>query len=366
MSEPFNLQDHIAKGVEKIVTDTLKATLTDPRESAFMVKFAAASRRATQTRLKLAEQGEQIPSFLIASITSQCNLHCAGCYSRCNDATVDAEPVQQLTGEEWLRVFREAEELGVSFILLAGGEPMLRRDVIESAGTMPNILFPIFTNGTYLGDYYLKLFDKCRNLIPVMSIEGDRATTDARRGEGVYDKLIANMDAFHERHLLFGASVTVTTENIREVTSPEFLQTLTSRGCKLVIYVEFVPVTEEARHLAPGDAEREYLQKAMAELRAVEPDVILLAFPGDERADGGCMAAGRGFFHINSHGGAEPCPFSPYSDVNVREAGLREAMHSRLFHALQDGDFLDDDHVGGCVLYEKRAQVEALLAANSK
>ena len=363
MAEKINLQEHIANGVEKIVSDTLKATMKDPRESAFMLRFATASRRATKTRLKLAENGEHIPSFLIASITSSCNLHCAGCYSRCNEATVDAEPVQQLSGGEWLAVFREAEELGVSFIMLAGGEPMLRWDIIEAAGTMQNILFPIFTNGTYLNERYLKLFDKCRNLIPVMSIEGDRATTDERRGEGVYDKLIANMDAFHERNLLFGASVTVTTENIKEVASPAFLETLASRGCKLVIYVEFVPVTDEARHLAPGDAERAYLTEAMDRLREDFPDVILLSFPGDERADGGCMAAGRGFFHINSHGGAEPCPFSPYSDVNVRDAGLREAMHSRLFHTLRDGDFLDDDHVGGCVLYEKRDQVEAMLAA---
>ena len=366
MAEKLNLQEHIARGVEKIVADTLKATVKDPRESAFMLKFAAASSRATKTRLKLAEEGEQIPSFLIASITSRCNLHCAGCYSRCNEATVDAEPVQQLSGKEWLKVFREAEELGVSFIMLAGGEPMLRWDIIEAAGTMQNILFPIFTNGTYLNERYLKLFDKCRNLIPVMSIEGGREITDARRGEGVYDKLIANMDALSRQNLLFGASVTVTTENIREVTSPAFLETLTSRGCKLVIYVEFVPVTEEARHLAPGDEERAYLTSAMDSLRERYPDVILLAFPGDERADGGCMAAGRGFFHINSHGGAEPCPFSPYSDVNVRDDGLREAMHSRLFYALREGDFLDDDHVGGCVLYEKREQVEAMLAGVRK
>ena len=64
----MNLQDHIAKGVEKIVSDTLKATMKDPRESAFMLKFAAASRKATKTRQKLAENGENIPSFLIASI----------------------------------------------------------------------------------------------------------------------------------------------------------------------------------------------------------------------------------------------------------------------------------------------------------
>ncbi|MBQ9412608.1 MAG: radical SAM protein [Oscillospiraceae bacterium] len=363
MAEKINLEEHIARGVEKIVSDTLKATLKDPRESAFMLKFASASRKATKIRRRLAEQGEHIPSFLIASITSSCNLHCAGCYSRCNEATVDAEPVQQLSGEEWLRIFREAEELGVSFIMLAGGEPMLRWDVIEKAGGMQNILFPIFTNGTFLSENYLKLFDRCRNLIPVMSIEGGRETTDARRGEGVYDRLVSNMDAFQKRGLLFGASVTVTTENIREVTSPEFLKTLTDRGCKLVIFVEFVPVTEEAQYLAPGDAERAFLVPAMDALRETFPDLIVLSFPGDERADGGCMAAGRGFFHINSHGGAEPCPFSPYSDVNVRTDGLREAMRSRLFRALREGDFLDDDHVGGCVLFEKRDQVEAILAS---
>ena len=362
MAEKINLEEHIARGVEKIVSDTLKATMKDPRESAFMLKFAAASRKATKTRLKLAEHGEHIPSFLIASITSQCNLHCAGCYSRCNEATVDAEPVHQLTKDEWLKVFREAEELGVSFIMLAGGEPMLCMDIIKAAGTMQNILFPIFTNGTFMTDQYLELFDRCRNLIPVMSIEGGKAITDQRRGEGVYDKLIANMDALHDRNLLFGCSVTVTTDNVREVTSPDFLRVLTDRGCKLVIYVEFVPVTDEARHLAPGDAEREYLRTAMEELREIIPDTILLSFPGDERADGGCMAAGRGFFHINSHGGAEPCPFSPYSDVNVRDDGLLEAMHSDLFMKLRNGDFLDDDHVGGCVLFEKREQVEAMLA----
>ena len=361
MENSFNLQDHIAKGVEKIVSDTLKATMKDPRESAFMLKFAAASCKATKTRKKLAENGENIPSFLIASITSSCNLHCAGCYSRFNKATVDSKPVKQLSSEEWLSIFRQAEELGVSFIMLAGGEPMLRWEVIESAGKMPNILFPIFTNGTYLNNSYLELFDKSRNLIPVMSIEGGKETTDVRRGAGVYEKLIANMDALHEKNLLFGASVTVTTENIREVTSPEFIQTLASRGCKLVFFIEFVPVTDDAQHLAPGDAEREYLKEAMNKLREVYPDMILLAFPGDERADGGCMAAGRGFFHINSHGGAEPCPFSPYSDINVRDTSLRDAIHSRFFRALREGDFLDDDHVGGCVLYEKRDQVEAML-----
>ncbi|MGX8699189.1 MAG: radical SAM protein [bacterium] len=361
MEHNFDLQAYMTAGVETVVKDALRATLKNPRESAFMVRFAAASREASKKRAAAQKAGEHIPPFLIASITSSCNLHCAGCYSRCNHATTDEAPVRQMTGEDWRRVFDEAEALGISFILLAGGEPMLRRDVIEAAGEKQTILFPIFTNGTFFDERYFSLLNERRNLIPILSIEGDRERTDSRRGEGIYDTLLRNMEELQRRGLIFGASITVTTENLRFVTSEAFLKSLSDRGCRAVIYVEFVPVTEEARHLAPGDAERAYMQREMDRLRQGESDMLFISFPGDEKSSGGCLAAGRGFFHINSHGGAEPCPFSPYSDVNIRETSLRAALSSRLFTALREGGVLADDHAGGCVLYEKRAQVEALL-----
>ena len=364
MSEKeFDLQEYLTQGVEQVVKEAVKATLKNPKESVFMAKFAAASKAASRKRRKAEDMGEHIPPFLIASITSQCNLHCEGCYSRCNHATVDAAPVKHLTGEEWLRIFDEADDLGISFILLAGGEPMLRRDIIEAAGRKANILFPIFTNGTFLDEKYFDLFDRCRNLLPVMSIEGEKEITDARRGQGIYDKLIANMDELHRRGLIFGASVTVTTENLKEVSSRAFLRSLSDRGCKAVIFVEFVPVTEESKDLAPGDADREYLRDEIMRLRREHPEMVYIAFPGDEKSSGGCVAAGRGFFHINSHGGAEPCPFSPYSDINVRDTSLRAALKSPLFSALREEGVLLEDHPGGCVLHEKRAEVERLLKA---
>ena len=365
MNENFDLQNYLIQGVERVVSEALKATLKNPRESVFMMKFAAASRAASKKRRAAEDNAEHIPPFLIASITSKCNLHCAGCYSRCSHATTDAKPVSQLTSEQWLRIFDEADELGISFILLAGGEPMLRRDIIEAAGKKQNILFPIFTNGTFIDEKYYTLLNKCRNLVPIMSIEGNREMTDSRRGKGIYDKLIANMEEFKKRGLIFGASVTVTTLNYKEVTSDEFLSSLSDRGCKAVIFVEYVPVTEQSSKLAPTDAEREYLMTQIQRLREQRPEMVYISFPGDEKSSGGCVAAGRGFFHINSHGGAEPCPFSPYSDVNVKNSSLREAMRSPLFKALQSGEILLDDHEGGCVLFEKRELVEAIIAGDS-
>ena len=361
MSEQFDIQQYLADGVEQVVKDALKATLKDPRESAFLAKFALASAKANKKRIEEEKNGLHVPSYLIASITSSCNLHCAGCYSRANNATVDCQATMQLNDEEWLKIFNEAEELGISFILLAGGEPMLRRDVIVAAGTMQNIIFPIFTNGTYMDDKYFELLDKSRNLIPVMSIEGGKEETDSRRGEGVYDRLISNMDELHRRGLIYGVSVTVTKENIGEVYSDEFLNLMRERGCKAVFYIEYVPVTDESQELAPDDDDRAFMTERMDYLRANHDDMMYIAFPGDEKSSGGCLAAGRGFFHINSHGGAEPCPFSAYSDINVKETSVREALNSGLFTALRDGGVLAGDHIGGCVLHEKRDQVEALL-----
>ena len=141
MEKEFDIQEYMTRGVERIVADAMKATLRNPRESAYMIKFASAAKAASKKRATAEKEGVHIPPFLIASITSNCNLHCAGCYSRCNHATTDEAPVEQLSDEDWSRIFDEADDLGVSFILLAGGEPLLRKGVIDAAGSRSDILF---------------------------------------------------------------------------------------------------------------------------------------------------------------------------------------------------------------------------------
>ncbi|MBQ8536937.1 MAG: radical SAM protein, partial [Clostridia bacterium] len=248
--ESFDLAAYLANGVENIVKNILRATLRDPRQSAFMLKYSLASREATQRRAAFEKEGEHIPPFLIASITSSCNLHCAGCYARHNQACGDDAPVKQLSQTDWLRLFHEARDLGVGFILLAGGEPLIRQDVIRGAGEVPEILFPIFTNGTLMNDSYIELFDRRRNLIPIFSIEGRENVTNERRGPGVYQQLLSGMERMHERRLLFGASVTVTRENLEEAASCGFVEELRGRGCKAIVYVEYVPVSPDSRDLA--------------------------------------------------------------------------------------------------------------------
>ena len=56
----------------------------------------------------------------------------------------------------------------------------------------------------------------------------------------------------------------------------------------------------------------------------------------------------------------------PLPDINVKNTSLRQALRSPLFTALRDQDVLMEEHSGGCVLFERKDAVEALLAAVTK
>lgn len=364
MEEVFRLEHYLSDGVENIVQNAMKASLSNPKESIFLAKYTLAARNARKLRKIAEDKGEHIPPFLITSIASSCNLHCAGCYARANQSCQEQAMPGELQVEDWSRIFREGEEIGISFILLAGGEPLLRPEVIRAAGEYNNVLFPVFTNGTLLSEEYIDLFDQKRNLVPILSIEGNEANTDQRRGEGVYQKITKTMERLKKKKILYGASITVTKENIYEVTSRKFLERLAGYDCKVVIYVEYVPVSDETGNLAPEEKEREYLSEELAKVRLELRDMLFISFPGDEKAYGGCLAAGRGFFHINSQGGAEPCPFSPYSDTDLKHTSLREALNSPLFRGLREHRILMEEHVGGCVLFEQEKLVQSILAGN--
>lgn len=159
MKENRNIQEYLTAGAENIIRNLAKASLSNPAQSIFITKFGISSKMASKKRRDAEKAGEHIPNFLIASITSSCNLHCTGYYARSIHSCEDTAYECQLSADEWDSIFEQAEELGINFVILVGGEPMIRRDVIEKAGKRQNILFPIFTNGILIDDAYIKIFN---------------------------------------------------------------------------------------------------------------------------------------------------------------------------------------------------------------
>ena len=352
----------MAGSIRNIMKTAYLNVLSNPREARFASRMQRVIGKAERRRKEcLEKEGLEVPPFLIASIATTCNLQCKGCYARKNGIAGDTPIKATLSPDQWHTIFSDAAELGVSFCLLAGGEPLTRRDLLESAATIEDIIFPIFTNGTLIGALYTEFFKRHLNMIPVISLEGELIATDSRRGKGVFQRALLSMEMLQKEKLFFGTSITVTTENYLEVTSKEYLSHLASLGCKLVFYVEYVPFDESTEHLAFRDEHVAEMEQILEERREQYKEMIFLSFPGDEKALDGCMAAGRGFFHIGPDGSAEPCPFSPFSDRNVAQTGLRDALVSPLFRKIRDARALGWEHTGGCTLYEHRDEVKEML-----
>jgi MoaA/NifB/PqqE/SkfB family radical SAM enzyme len=360
--DEFCLEEYLSNGIENMMKGMVKAALIHPHASKFMIQHSMDSRMARKKRAASEQNGQHIPPFLIASITNQCNLHCTGCYARATNACTDgACQPGMLSAAEWNELFGQASDLGIEFILLAGGEPFVRTDVLSAAGKNRKIIFPIFTNGTMIDDTGLSLLEQNRNLIPVISMEGNEKTTDERRGKGIYAEIQKKMECLKKKGIVFGASITVSKGNMEEVLSRSFLAGLAHAGVKAVVFVEYVPVNGDT-DAALDEWDRSQMSQTLFRLRTADNPLLLLSFPGDEKASGGCLAAGRGFFHINAYGGAEPCPFSPYSDSNVKETTLLGALQSPLFSMLRQNGALMEEHSGGCTLFEQQKQVQSLLS----
>lgn len=363
MNESFSLDIYLNNSIRNIMANAYKAVLTNPKESMFVFRMQNIFRRSEKKRKAYQKEDLHIPPFLISSIATDCNLTCKGCYTRANDICgAEAKATrQELTAEQWKAIFEEAAQMGINFNLLAGGEPLLRKDILRVAAEVKDMVFPIFTNGTIMTPSYLDFFSENLNLIPILSIEGCKEKTDDRRGQGVYNHVIRSMESLKERGLFYGASITITTENIDYATSTVYVNLLRDLGCKIIFYVEHVPSDGETHDLALDEKGIAKMETNLEKLRVRYDDVIFLSFPGDEKAMGGCLAAGRGFFHISPDGKAEACPFSPYSDRNIAQIGLKEALRSPFFARLRNSGLVGGEHTGGCALFEHKTQVKEIL-----
>lgn len=65
------------------------------------------------------------PLWLNAEVTFKCPLHCVYCYNPIDYTRFGPE----LSTEDWLRVLREARELGAVQLGISGGEPLMRDDI---------------------------------------------------------------------------------------------------------------------------------------------------------------------------------------------------------------------------------------------
>jgi len=335
-----------------------------------VVRWQAA---AAKTREEWRKRGIPVPPIIIFSITHQCNLECLGCYARSFEKQAETPVIEDAAGssgigppdelsESRLRgIVAEAEQLGVSFFVVAGGEPLMRPEILDIADRFPHVLFLLLTNGLLVDPSMVARFARLRNVVPMLSLEGTADKTDERRGPGTYRRLMRVMGRLKDESLFFGCSLTLTSRNFSEVLDEDYIRELVGAGCRFFLFLDYTPTDETTADWVLTYSQR---QQVLSRIRALRRRhaALFKAVPWDEQEVGGCLSAGRGFVHINASGDLEPCPFAPYSDVNLKGTPLVEALRSPFLAGLRALPELSQYVGGGCALWKNREQVERVLA----
>lgn len=282
-----------------------------------------------------AQYGRRPPGFLVIGPTNRCNLRCKGCYAPKAPETI---PFSLLD-----TILQEKKDLWASYFnTWVGGEPMMYSsegyDILDIAERHNDTLFLMYTNATLIDKDKARRMARLGNVVPQVSVEGFEKETDARRGQGVFKKILGAFENMRDEGVPFGIAVTPMRHNMDLLTSDEFLDFYFNRQKATLAWVfQYMPIgrdydlnlmiTPEQR-LRLLDREREILWKER---------LFYVDFWNSGPIGSGCIAAGRpdGYFYIDGKGSVMPCPYYQFSPVNIydvyRNGGNLNDVYERSF-----------------------------------
>jgi MoaA/NifB/PqqE/SkfB family radical SAM enzyme len=337
--------------------NAFKICVKNPSQAYAFVRTVQQQVKAGNVRKEYEKQGIHIPPMMIFSVTNRCNLRCKGCYNW----SLRPEEKQELSAEKVKSIIAEGSALGISFVILAGGEPLVRPEMLDIAGSFPLVQFLMFTNGTMINDAVIASLEQHRNIIPVISLEGNQTETDDRRGSGIYANLRNTVARLKRKNIFWSTSLTITRMNVETIADDNFIADLYGLGCQMFFFMEYTPTTPGTEDWVISPEQRKALGGKVAAFRE-KYSALFVNLPDDEAEFGGCLAAGRGFIHVAPEGRLEACPFAPFSDSDAGADGLAAALASPLMRAIRERHHELTETRGGCALRDKAGWVASLGA----
>jgi len=194
------------------------------------------------------EQQLSAPLRVFLDITYLCNLRCKHCFI---DSSLQKE--KELTTKEIFRLIDQMQEAGSFLLSIAGGEPLLRKDLYEviAYAHSKHIAISFTTNGLLITEEIAKKLDQARLKTITVSIDGIEKHHDFIRGKGKFRCAITNLKRLRQHC----SSATIAIKNTVNSLNINDYRELISLAEKLGLdAIKFNPIrlfgrTEEHREL---------------------------------------------------------------------------------------------------------------------
>jgi len=264
---------------------------------------------------------EPLPTFITISPTQKCNLACIGCYAASSNktaATLDWDIMDEIM-EQKRRLW------GSYFTVVSGGEPLMYeskgKTIIDLFEKYRDNFFLMYTNATLIDKSVARKLAQLGNVSPAISIEGFEEQTDARRGKGVYKKILQAIEYLREEGILYGISFTATRNNVDKILSDDFIDHFFgSQGAAFAWMFQYMPIGRGPSFdlmITPEQRRKLWYQEQHL---IKDKEIFFVDFWNGGPISDGCISAGRkgGYLYIDWYGNVMPCVFIPYSVGNIK------------------------------------------------
>lgn len=310
--------------VATIASNLVVRVFSEPRPQAVKRSFQAMMEgfaSVSQRDFWRADYGAA-PSFYVLNPTQECNMACWGCYDNCRKEGASLS----LDLMDWI-VSEMKSAFGVHFVVISGGEPFIRvKELGELARRHQDVVFMVYTNGSLITPKVISLLADLGNVSPAISLEGDEAETDKRRGRGHFKKMNAMITLLRASGVIYGFSATMTRKNADYLTSERFVQWCADMGYLFGWVFQYIPIGRNPQlSLMATPEQRMELGKFIRSLRLRGFPLLIADFWNDGNLTDGCIAGGRRYVHISADKHLKPCVFTQVAvkdgDVDLIKEG---------------------------------------------
>lgn len=267
-------------------------------------------------------------------------------------------PGAELSTERAKKLIAEIVELKPGWLIIEGGEPLLRQDLFELLGLMPpkRLEVHLITNGMLLSPQILATL-KQLGVKVMISIDGATATTyEAIRNGADFERVVEAARNCAKEGLLEAINFTILKTNYTEI--PGIFELAASIGVQRVTFIGLKPCEDYPGELLTPEEYGEAIRLACqgAQETGVEfffDEPFFWATVRERGLSAQMPAVGTGillpstsacifgeYLFIETNGNVKPCSFAPMVLGNVNEKPLgeiwREVLASPFFHRLKD------------------------------
>jgi radical SAM protein with 4Fe4S-binding SPASM domain len=273
-------------------------------------------------RIKGSAARRSNPASMILETTYRCNVSCIHCY------VPQSEHPEELSTRELTRILDEAADLGVMFVVMSGGEPMVRSDFLEvwEHAKRLGMMITLFTNATILTDDIADALVEYPPVVTEVTVHSMRPQVfDAvTTVPGSFDRCMQGIARLRERGLDLRLKSVALRQNAEWLWEVE--EYAKSIGAHYRFDVGIVPRLDSGAE--PLETRLDPEDVVALDLSFPERAENLIELAKIARGSGSSRVfncgGGKQSFSVSPYGKMSICPFTQYSAYDVRNGSVAE------------------------------------------